>query len=142
MPHAGTEKMEKKSRILDKAKQGKCKQMSDVATANYLVRSIGGGGRVSDILYEAALKLQKLFPHKGEPKKQWTERRLKAWWNNETDVVRHWQMMELYAAAEAAKSEQELLRAARRDHAEFIEKTSRIRALAELAETNAAGGKA
>ncbi|OMQ42042.1 hypothetical protein [Ensifer sp. 1H6] len=134
--------MEKKSGFLEKLKQGKCKDMSDVATANYLIRSIGGGGRVGDILFEAAGILKKLFPHKGDPKKQWTERRLKAWWNNETDVVRHWQMMELYAAAEAVKDENELLRAARREHADFIEKTSRIRALAELAETDGHRGGA
>lgn len=41
-------------------------------------------------------------------------------------------MMELFAAAEAAKEERELLKAAKRNHAEFIEKTSRIRALAQL----------
>jgi hypothetical protein len=134
--------MEKKSRILDETKNGKCKNMSDVATANYLIRSIGGGGRVSDMFFEAAAILRKLFPHKGEPKKQWTERRLKAWWNNETDVVRHWQMMELYAAAEAAKEERELLRAAKRDHAEFIEKTARIRALAQLEATDGYRGGA
>lgn len=127
--------MEKKSRILDKTKQGKCKHMDDVATANYLIRSIGGGGRIGNMFFEAAATLQKLFPHKGDPKKQWTERRLKAWWNNETDVVRHWQMMELYAAAEAAKEERALLRAAKRDHADFIEKTARIRALAQLEAT-------
>lgn len=127
--------MEKKSRILEKTKQGKCKHMDDVATANYLIRSIGGGGRIGNMFFEAAATLQKLFPHNGDPKKQWTERRLKAWWNNETDVVRHWQMMELYAAAEAAKEERALLRAAKRDHAEFIEKTARIRALAQLEAT-------
>jgi hypothetical protein len=124
--------MEKKSRNLEILKQGKCKQMSDVATANYLVKSIGGGGRVSDFLYRAADKLQKLFPHADDHRKQWTERRLKAWWNNESDRVLYWQMLELYEAAEAAKDEQELLKAARRDHAEFIAKTGRIRALAEL----------
>jgi hypothetical protein len=139
MTEAGIEKMEKKSGFLEKSKKGKCRQMSDVATANYLVRSIGGGGRVGDFLHTASKELRRLFPHAGERKKQWTERRLKSWWNAESDVVRHWQMMELYEAAETVKSERELLKAARREHAEFIEKTAHIRALAELAQANGAG---
>jgi hypothetical protein len=133
--------MEKKSGFLDKSRQGKCRQMSDVAIANYLVKSIGGGGRVGDFLHAAAKELKKLFPHNGDPKKQWTERRLKSWWNQETDVVRHWQMMELYQAAEIVNDEQALLRQAKRKHAEFIEKTTRIRTLAQLANQDDARGE-
>src|SRR5215217_8161983 len=114
--------MEKKSGFLDKSKQGKCRQMSDVALAKDLVKSIGGGGRVGDFLHAAAKELRDFFPHKGEPRMQWTERRLKSWWNNETDVVRHWQMMELYHAAKIVNDEKALLKQAKRKHAEFIEK--------------------
>ena len=39
----------------------------------------------------------------GRTQKQWTECRLKAWWNNETDVVRYWEMKEANAAEKAAK---------------------------------------
>lgn len=116
---------------LDKLKQGKRKQMSDVATANYLVRSIGGGGRVCDFIYHACEKLNEMFPHNGDASKQWTQRRLRGWWNNDSDKVLHWQMVELYEAAAKAKEESELIQAARRDHADFIAKTARIAALLE-----------
>ncbi|MDF8357390.1 hypothetical protein [Ensifer adhaerens] len=49
----------------------------------------------------------------GRTQKQWTECRLKAWWNNETDVVRYWEMKEANAAEKAAKEGRELLRAAK-----------------------------
>lgn len=106
-------------------KQGKCKQMSDVATANFLVEEIGGKRRVSEMLYTAFRELSKRYPHKADPENKWTERRLRGWWNNESNVVKHFQMMELYDTAEQ-------LRKARQDHAEYIEKTARLRALAEL----------
>ena len=108
------------------------KQMSDVAQAQFLISAIGGGGTNAQALLGAAeTKLRKLFPHHNEPSKQWTFRRLRAWWNNETDIVRHWQMLELYKAAAAAKEERELLDAARREHAAFIQKTT---ALAQMLE--------
>lgn len=133
--------MDFSNRKLDKKKQGKQMfasnlSVDDVTQVKILIRAIGGGGRVNDFIYSTFKVMSRLFPHEGEPRKQWTERRLKAWWNQETDVVRHWQMMELFQAAEAAKDERELLKAARRDHAEFIAKTQRIRALAELTAAN------
>lgn len=126
----------------EQRKQGKCKQMSDVATANYLIQAIGGGGKVNAFLYAAYETLNRLFPHQGEPEKQWTLRRLRAWWNNETDVVRHWQMLELYQAAEHVNSQRDLLEKARKEHADFIEKTARIAALLERSEAFGAGGMA
>lgn len=113
-------------------KQGQGKKMSDVLTANYLVKSIGGSGRINEMLFRAARKLTELFPHSDEPHKQWSERRLRGWWNKESDCVRHWQMVELYEAAARTKEERELLRKAREEHAQFIQKTARIAALLEL----------
>jgi hypothetical protein len=129
--------MEFSTRKPDKKKQGKQMFASglrtdDVTQVKFLIRAIGGDGRVNDFIFRAFKVMDELFPHKGDPRKQWTERRLKAWWNKETDVVRHWQMMELFEASEAVKNERVLLRAARREHAEFIAKTTRIRTLAQL----------
>lgn len=118
-----------------KLKQGNCKQMSDVATANFLVEEIGGKRRVGDMIHAAVKELNKRFPHKTDPQNKWTERRLRGWWNRESNVVRHFQMMELFDTAEQ-------LRKARQDHAEFIEKTARIRSLAELTAANGIGGMA
>jgi hypothetical protein len=126
--------MGKKAGKPGETEQGHSKKMSDVLTANYLVRSIGGSGRVSETIYRAARKLSDMFPHKDEPQKQWSERRLRGWWNKESDCVRHWQMVELYEAAARTKEERELLRKAREEHAQFIEKTARIAALLELAD--------
>ncbi|MDR9813086.1 hypothetical protein [Rhizobium hidalgonense] len=139
--------MEFSYRKLDKKKQGKQMfasnlNVDDVTQVKILIRAIGGGGRVNDFIYSTFKVMSRLFPHEGDPRKQWTERRLKAWWNQETDVVRHWQMMELFEAAEAAKDERKLLKAARRDHAEYIAKTTRIRALAELVAKDEARGMA
>lgn len=118
-----------------KLKQGNCKQMSDVATANFLVEEIGGKRRVGDMFHAAVKELNKRFPHKADPQNKWTERRLRGWWNNESNVVKHFQMMELFDTAEQ-------LRKARQDHADFIEKTARIRSLAQLTATNGIGGMA
>ncbi|PZP64986.1 MAG: hypothetical protein DI604_25725 [Delftia acidovorans] len=118
-----------------KLKQGNCKQMSDVATANFLVEEIGGKRRVGDMFHAAVKELNKRFPHKDDPQNKWTERRLRGWWNKESKVVKHFQMMELYDTAEQ-------LRKARQDHADFIEKTARIRSLAQLAASNELGGMA
>lgn len=112
-------------------KQGRSKAMSDVLTANYLIESIGGPGRVNEKLFRAYRTLTKLFPHADEPQKQWNERRLRSWWNRESDVVRHWQMLELYEAAQKVKAERELVAKARREHAEFIQKTARLAAFLE-----------
>jgi len=114
-------------------KQGK--RMSDVATANFLVEQIGGKRHIGDMLHSAWRELSKRFPHKNDPENRWTERRLRGWWNNESQIVKHFQMVELYETAEA-------LRKARDQHAEFIEKTARIRQMAKLAKTNPVGGVA
>lgn len=139
--------MEINSRKPDKNKQGKqmiaaTLHQDDVRQVRFLMRTIGGDGRVNDFIYRVFKVMTALFPHEGDPKKQWTERRLKAWWNNETDVVRHWQMMELFAASEAVKSEREMLNAARKEHAEFIQKTARLRQMAKSVSTHPAGGLA
>lgn len=106
--------------------------MSDVLLARSLVQDIAGSGRVNEVLYAAYKKLQKMFPHDDEPHKKWTESRLKSWWYRESENVMHWQMCELYKAAAKAKEERALLTAARREHAEFIAKTARLRALLEF----------
>ncbi|MDI6838016.1 MAG: hypothetical protein QMD99_20195, partial [Rhizobiaceae bacterium] len=111
----------------DETKQEKRKgeHMCDVATANFLVEQIGGKRRVNEMLYAAFRELSKRFPHREDPHNKWTERRLRGWWNNESQVVKHFQMAELFDTAEA-------LRAARNEHAEYITKTARLRKMAEL----------
>lgn len=116
-------------------KQGNSKQMSDVATANFLVEQIGGSRHVGAMLHTAWKELNKRFPHRDDPENRWTENRLKAWRYNESNIVKHHQMVELFETAEA-------LRAARNEHAEYIAKTKRIRRLAEFAASNASGGMA
>jgi hypothetical protein len=130
MQHLGTEKMkiyDEKPWHISKGQ----KSMEDVVQAQGFIRDIGGPGKVGAMIGNACDYLTKLFPHQGEPRKQWTERRLWEWWCNRSDVVRHWQMVELYRAAEIKKQERQLLEAARREHAEFIEKTTRLRSLLE-----------
>lgn len=126
---------EKNSEHLDfvKYREGRT-EMSDVLLARRLVEDIGGRGRVSETLYEAYKTLRRMFPHTEEPHKQWTERRLKSWWNRESENVMHWQMLELYQAAAKRKEERALLAEARREHAEFIAKTAHLRALLEHAD--------
>jgi hypothetical protein len=119
----------------EKLKQGNAKQMSDVATANFLVEQIGGKRHVGDMLHTAWRELSKRFPHREDPENKWTEKRLKSWRYNESNVVKHFQMVELFETAEA-------LRAARNEHAEYIAKTARIRQMAKLIEANEAGGMA
>lgn len=104
-------------------KQGKERRMSDVAVANFLVEQIGGKRRVNEMLYAAWRELSKRFPHRDDPENKWTERRLRGWWNNESQTVKHFQMMELYETAEA-------LRKLRDEHAEFRAKTARLREMA------------
>ena len=114
-----------------KLKQGKSTKMDDVATANFLVEQIGGKRHVGDMLHTAWKELSKRFPHREDPENRWTERRLRGWWNNESRIVKHFQMVELYETAEA-------LRKARDEHAEFRAKTARIRQMAELVASNEA----
>jgi len=92
---------------------------------------VGRDNPVGVMLYEAFKKLRKMFPHDDEPHKQWTERRLKSWWNRESENVMHWQMCELFETAKRDKEERVLIAAARREHAEFIAKTARLRSLLE-----------
>lgn len=106
-------------------KQGKERHMSDVAVANFLVEQIGGKRRVNEMIYAAWRELSKRFPHRDDPENKWTERRLRGWWNNESQTVKHFQMMELYETAEA-------LRKLRDEHAEFRAKTARLREMAAL----------
>lgn len=120
--------MEISSGDSEKLKQEERKQMSDVATANFLVEQIGGKRHVGEMLHTAWKELSKRFPHRDDPENRWTERRLKAWRHNESRCVEHFQMMELYATAEA-------LRAARNEHAEYRAKTARLRQMAELRKT-------
>lgn len=105
--------------------------MSDVALARSLVRDIGGPGRVNEVLYAAYRRLRKMFPHEHDDLNQWTETRLRGWWYGTSKHVYHWQMCELYKAAAKAKEERELIAAARREHAEFIKKTTRIAQMLE-----------
>lgn len=107
------------------------KAMSDVALARSLAKDIGGPGRVNEVLYSAYKRLQKMFPHVEDNFNQWTETRLRNWWYGTSKHVYHWQMRELYEAAAKVKEERELLASARKEHAEFIAKTARLRALLE-----------
>lgn len=105
--------------------------MSDLALARSYVADIGGPGKVQTILYAAYSQLVKMFPHKEDPKLQWTERRVRSFWNQEAAYVEFREMRELHAAAAKAKEERELLQKARKEHAAFIEKTAAYRALLE-----------
>lgn len=107
------------------------KQMSDVAMARSYVADIGGSTRVKVMLANAYDRLNELFPHKHDPENGWTERRLRAFWNQEAATVQFREMVELHRAAEKAKAERELIKKARKEHAEFIEKTARLRSLLE-----------
>lgn len=126
---------EKSSGDSEKLKQGNAEQMSDVATANFLVEQIGARRHVGDMFRIACRELRARFPHREDPENQWTEKRLKAWRYNESRTVKHFQMAELFETAEA-------LRAARNEHAEYIAKTARLRQMAKLVEANSAGGMA
>ncbi|WP_285174207.1 hypothetical protein [Rhizobium sp. CNPSo 4062] len=125
MNQAEPEKMEISSRDSEKLKQEERKQMSDVATANFLVEQIGNKRHIGDMLHTAWRELSRRFPHWDDPENRWTERRLKAWRNNESQIVKHFQMMELFETAEA-------LRSAREAHAEFKAKTEHLRKMAKL----------
>lgn len=105
--------------------------MSDLVLASSYVADIGGPGKVKTILSNAYDRLAKMFPHKDEPDWQWTERRVRSFWNKEAAYVEFREMRELHAAAAKAKEERELLRKARIEHAAFIEKTASLAALLE-----------
>jgi len=108
-----------------KLKHGKSRQMNDVATANFLIEEIGAKRHIGDMFRTACRELRARFPHREDPENQWTERRLRGWWNNESQTVRHFQMVELFETAEA-------LRKAREEHAEYKAKTERLRQMAQL----------
>jgi hypothetical protein len=108
--------------------------VSDVALARSYVADIGGAGKVKAILGNTYSRLVSMFPHKNEPDWQWTERRVRSFWNGEAAYVEFREMRELHAAAAKAKEERELLQKARKEHAAFIEKTASLRALLEHAD--------
>lgn len=110
------------SGILKQDHKGK---MSDVSTANFLIEEIGARRHIGDMFRTACRELRARFPHRDDPENQWTERRLRGWWNNESRVVKHFQMVELFETAEA-------LRAARNEHADYIAKTAALRQMAQL----------
>lgn len=83
------------------------KKMSDVALANVFIEEIGGTVSVKGMLATAVKFLRENFRHVDEPEKQWTERRLRSWWNKECRKVEFWQMVELATAAEMAKLKRE-----------------------------------
>ncbi|MBZ9759458.1 hypothetical protein LB553_00965 [Mesorhizobium sp. CA8] len=109
-------------------------KMSDVTLARSYVADIGGRGKVKAILNAAYDRLVEMFPHKGNPEWQWTERRIRSFWYGEAAYVEFREMKELHAAAARAKEEHELLQKARKEHASFIEKTASLRALLEHAD--------
>lgn len=106
-------------------KQRKGDHMSDVTTANFLIEEIGGKRLVNEMIHAAFRELSKRFPHRDDPHNKWTERRLRGWWNGESEVVKHFQMMELFSTAEA-------IRAARKEHEEYKAKTATLRRMAKL----------
>lgn len=108
-----------------KRKYVKSERMDDVATANFLIEEIAGKRHIGDMLRTACRELRARFPHRADPENQWTERRLRGWWNKESRVVKHFQMVELYVTAEE-------LRAARKEHAEYRKKTAHISEMAKL----------
>lgn len=116
-------------------KYQKSERMDDVATANFLIEEIGARRHIGDMFRTACRELRARFPHRHDPENQWTERRLRGWWNNESRTVKHFQMVELFETAEA-------LRAAREEHAEYIAKTARLRAMAQLRKAGGDGALA
>lgn len=87
-------------------KYGEAKRMSDVAMAREYVADIGGRGKGSTIVQ-------------------------RSFWERDAAHVKYREMVELHRAAEVAKAERELIALARKEHAEFIAKTTSIRALLE-----------
>lgn len=113
-------------------KSGETKRMSDVAMARDYVGLIGGApGKGNAIIAAAHAWLTKLFPHEEEPKWQWTQRRVRSFWERDAALVEYREMVELHHTAEHVKAERILIEAARKEHAAFIAKTASLRALLE-----------
>lgn len=101
--------------------------MSDVAMAREYVQEIGGSR--AKVAIGTTLKwLVRLFPHRENPKNQWTERRVRSFWNEEAATVQFREMVELHRAAEAVRDDRAKKRA-RRDHAAYREETARLSAM-------------
>lgn len=107
-------------------------QVSDVAMARGYVEEIGGSTQAKVAISTTLAWLDRLFPHRENPKNQWTERRVRSFWNREAAGVQFREMVELHRAAEAAREEREL---ARKQHAAFREETARLVSMAVLRET-------
>ena len=107
------------------------RSMTDVLLARSLVKDIGGSGRVNEMIYAAYKRLAKMFPQGDDVHNRWTETRRRNGWYGRSTSVQHFQMRELYEAAQKAKAERELLQKARREHAEFVARTARLAALLE-----------
>ncbi len=103
--------------------------MSDVAIAHSYVREIGGSGAVQDKINKTFDLLTSLFPHKKEPRNQWTYRRVRSFWHKEAAHVEFREMVELHRAAEVARANRAKLQKARKEHAAFIEQTAAYRSL-------------
>lgn len=103
--------------------------MEDVAMARSYVKEIGGNGGVQERIKRAYELLIRLFPHKTQPRSQWTYRRVRSFWHEEAAHVEFREMLELHHAAEVARAERKKLQKARKEHAAFIEQTARYRAL-------------
>jgi len=118
-----------------KLKRGKSEPMTDVALANDLIAEIGGKRHVGDMFRTACRELRARFPHRDDPQNQWTERRLRSWWNKESHTVRYSQMVELFITAEELKE-------ARKQNAEYRAKTARLAEMAKLVAAHEARGMA
>lgn len=118
--------MEKSSANTDREQR-----MSDVAIAHSYVKEIGGSGAVQDKINKAFDLLSALFPHKNDPRKRWTYRRVRSFWHKEAAHVEFREMIELHRAAEVARENRAKLQKARKEHAAFIEQTAAYRALLE-----------
>lgn len=110
--------------------------MTDVLMARSLVQDIGGRQCVKSMLFTAYRTLTEMFPHKDRPRDQWTERRVRSFWNMEASTVQYREMMELHEAARKQMAERALIARAREEHAAFVEKTARIRSFLEHAEAD------
>ena len=106
--------------------------MSDVALAHNLIADIAGhcwNGK-GDMIERAYRAVVKHHP-------QWTRRRrVRALWHREAAGVRYHEMIELAETARKERADREALQEARRDHADYIARTSRLEAM--LASTDEA----
>jgi hypothetical protein len=131
MHHQEKAMLEKSPGNSGELNHGKSEAMSDVALAHDLIAEIGGSRNVGAMLHSAWKELNRRFPHRDDPENRWTERRLRSWWNKESQTVRHFQMVELFVTAEE-------LKAARKQNAEYRAKTARLSQMAKLVEANEA----